>query len=57
MQDLKGTTVEHMIAQSVNNQESYSKYYEHSSNFDAINMILTQKFWNNPKEYHHFHMQ
>ena len=50
MRDIKGTTVEHMIPQSVKNQETFSKYFEHSGNHDLVNMILTQDFLDNPKE-------
>lgn len=50
MRDIIGPTIEHMIPQSVNNLESFSKYFEHSSNLDAINMILTQDFLDAPKE-------
>lgn len=50
MRDIKGTTVEHMIPQSVKSQATFSKYFEHSSKLDLINMILTQDFLDNPKE-------
>lgn len=48
MRDIKGPTLEHMIPQSVKSQEVFSKYYEHESNLDADNIILTQEFLNNP---------
>lgn len=50
MRDIKGTTLEHMIPQSVKTQEAFSKYFEHESNLGIFNMILTQDFLDNHKE-------
>jgi hypothetical protein len=50
MRNIKGTTIEHMIPQSVRTQREFSKYYEKESLFDIFNMILAQDFIENPKD-------
>lgn len=50
MRSIRGTTLEHMIPQSVKNQEAFSKYYQYASNLDISNMILAKEFLENPKE-------
>ena len=50
MRDIKGTTLEHMIPQSVKTLDAFSKYFQHESNLDITNMILAKEFIDNPKE-------
>lgn len=50
MRSIKGTTLEHMIPQSVKTKEAFSKYYHDESNLDISNMTLAQDFLNNPHE-------
>jgi len=50
MRDIKGTTLEHMIPQSVKTQKDFSKYFQNESYLDISYMILAQDFLDNPHE-------
>lgn len=50
MRDLKGTTLEHMIPQSVKTRVGYDRYFKGESSLDANNIVLAQEYLNNPQE-------
>lgn len=50
MRNIKGTTLEHMIPQTVKTPEDFAKYFELESDLDSENIMLTQKFLDTPKD-------